>query len=191
MGWLTFNKPSHISASDYFLKEYSWGDNHELLDIAIVNLRTAYMALRIKNENRVIAFVYLLHYSKTGWDNFGYKDMSEFCGPNEASCPERIMKLLTPLNEIEIGGFADEWRKRCIAKIEIRKKQIKFKEGIIIKTKDPVLFNISTAQYFKREGKRWKPLIEIDGELVRLNWYARFNPRNFQPEIVTGIKERV
>lgn len=90
---------------------------HKVLDIAVVKLRTAYIACDIEGTG-VAALVFLLEFNRNGEYDFCYKDMDESMGPVECSCPERILKLLTA----EPVGYAKEWREKCWNSIERRKK---------------------------------------------------------------------
>src|SRR3546814_12246736 len=50
--------------------------------------------------------------SKSG-EHFGYKDMDEYVGPYEDSCPRHILDLLTPTDR----EHALDWRARCRANL--------------------------------------------------------------------------
>lgn len=43
--------------------------------------------------------------------NFGYKAMSETCGPCYYDCPKSILDLLTPTD----SEWANKWRQKCYA----------------------------------------------------------------------------
>lgn len=127
MGWTTTYKSSHESAAEY-LKDHvlvwtSETHKYTVLDGGVVKFRTYYGAVEkveiSTGEREVFAVVILLNYYKTGYYNFGYKDMSEHMGPCESNCPERILKLLTRTD----NKYAQEWRERCWANIEARKNR--------------------------------------------------------------------
>lgn len=148
MGWTSFrlNEPVKV----WFRKE--WGDNYKALDIAIVKRNTLYAAMLNTETNEIFCAVFLLRWSRDVY-NFSYKSMTEFSGPVESECPERILKVLTPLNdENDPNNWGREWRERCWENIENRKK---IKTGkYIIKAKDPVKFTNGTSfQYFKKIGR--------------------------------------
>jgi len=133
MGWTYLNKDKHISAGKYIAKELLVWNNpdakYTVLDGGVVSFRTYYGAVeRIDlktGERTVFAVVYLLNYAK-GYYNFGYKDMTESMGPNEDSCPSRILKLLTPPD----NEYATNWRNRCNSKIYSKKNKPKITEGM-------------------------------------------------------------
>lgn len=136
MGWTTTYKPPHIKTTEYLLHHsgaLSWGADgpatYTVLDTAIVNLKTFYAAVeridKTTGERRVWAAIFLLGYWRSGNENFGWKDMSEDMGPCEATCPERILDLLTPTDCIN----SNDWRARCRAAIATRKTKPKIRVG--------------------------------------------------------------
>ncbi len=70
-------------------------------------------------EREVFALVCLVRYNPRDREGyvFGYKDMVEGMGPNEADCPEAILDLLTPTKH----PYAIGWRARCRANAEARR----------------------------------------------------------------------
>lgn len=185
MGWITFNKPKHITPTEYFKDMFANEPNHELLDIAIVKRTQCYMAVKLKDTGEVIALVYMLTYAR-GYYNFGYKSMSEFCGPGIDECPKRILKLLSPLNdENDPNGWAREWRKRCQDNIDGRTAGVKVNEGDIIKTEEPIGFsNGGKYHFFRKQSRqnRWTAMIEVGGRLID-SVTVRFKAGNFKFEI--------
>ena len=68
-------------------------DKHKVLKSAVVG--NVYYAAIENDDKEVYAIVILISTSRSDGFNFGYKDMSEFCGPYETKCPKSILKLLT------------------------------------------------------------------------------------------------
>jgi hypothetical protein len=190
MGWITFNKPKHITPTEYFKDMFTREPNHELLDIAIVKRTQCYMAVKLKDSGEVIALVYMLTYGR-GHENFGYKSMSEFAGPNISECPKRILKLLTPLKaEDDVNGWAIEWRKRCQDNIDGRTSGVKVKEGDIIKLEETIKFsNGGEYKYFRKQSRtnRWTAMEEVNTDGMKTKLYdsitVRFKAGNFKFEI--------
>lgn len=156
MGWLTFNWTG--TAKQYFEEMYQKETNFEIVDIAVVGFRVAYIAARNKTTGHIICHVNLLHRAPKSYYNFGYKDMSEFSGPNVVTCPKRILDKLTPMDILEKSGeygessieWATAWRKGCY---EYVAKTVK--SGSIIKLENPVSFTSGHSyQYFKKVGRR-------------------------------------
>lgn len=147
MGWLTFHETR--SAKQFFTDMYADEKGCELLDIAIVGFRTAFLAIRDKEKNYVYCQTYMLHRAPKDYYNFGYKPISEFCGPNTDNCPKRIIDLLTPIEEIakicpEFGEdslkWAKNWRERCIANKKQSQERNKALKNSFLKTKEPIEF---------------------------------------------------
>lgn len=112
MGWLygRDHRPT-----DEILRENFTRDGQRVLASATVG-RAWYAALACrdrKNGNAIVTALVVL-FDRSG-GGFGYKDMDETMGPNERSCPERILALLSPLDRFSDPGFAAGWRQACIA----------------------------------------------------------------------------
>jgi len=142
MGWTYTHKDSEQSVREFFEKEFNYqrddGTFGKILDCAVVNMRTAYIAYQTKTnqdlEAKVIAIVCLLDYSPRDYHNFGYKDMDESMGPCEDHCPERILRMLSPLPDDESLKYAKEWRERCWSYA----RRPKLKDGMVIKFSNPI-----------------------------------------------------
>lgn len=132
MGWTYTHKPSHISSKEYIEKNcLTWTSathDYRVLDGGVKNFRTYYGAVEKINkatgDREVFAVIFMLNFCKD-FHNFGYKDMDETCGPYQAECPERILKLLTPTT----SQYAQQWRDACWAKINAKKSQPTIKVG--------------------------------------------------------------
>lgn len=82
----------------------------------------------------VFAAIFLVRYDQ---GCFGYKDMDETMGPNEARAPMSLIKKLSPLIEPRGDGqrcYASEWRARCRAFAEIPT----YKVGDVIELAAPI-----------------------------------------------------
>ena len=116
-----------------------------ILTTAKIGWTEAYAAVEIidkaTQERTVYALTYMIQYHSNG--HFSYKDMSEHCGPTICSCPEKILKLLTPLKQDgkNTNEWAQAWRDKCWAQIERRKKGRGLKVGTIVKFKEPIHFS--------------------------------------------------
>jgi len=148
MGWTNFHMDEPVK--EWFKSNLN--DEVTVLDIAVVKRNTLYAAIRENKTGLVYCAVYLLSWSRDYY-NFSYKPMSEFCGPCETECPERILKLLSPLNdENDSNSYARNWRNHCWDNINNRKK---INSGNVIKVKEPLKFTSgSMFQYFKKIGRR-------------------------------------
>jgi hypothetical protein len=119
MGWLYQRDPVDDPVAHLMRKFTYEGDNHHLqpLDGARV-CNTVYIAVRStdKTSGRTFVFAAVILISNTRKHGFGYKDMEESMGPNQCDCPERIMRLLSPIADIPYPGHATEWRARVAAR---------------------------------------------------------------------------
>lgn len=189
MGWLTFHETR--TAKQYFIDTFKNETHYELLDVAIVNFRTAYLAVKDLEKGYVYCLVYLLHRAPKSYYNFGYKSMSEFAGPGVDDCPKRIIDKLTSLDEIErldseIGSnsieWAKDWRKRVLENLD-KKKAIK--KGGIIKTKKPLEFTSGASfQYFKKEGRKTFAIINFGLDSERYVQVKINNLKYIEHEII-------
>lgn len=122
MGWDFMRKPANVKqylATEEFSGKLANGGYAECLDVKIVNLRTAYAAVKYTypdGSSKVSAVVALLSYTK-GYYNFGVKVMDESVLPYSFECPESILNMLTPTDNIR----ALEWRHACRQLIQAKK----------------------------------------------------------------------
>ena len=147
MGWLFRHRPSSESVKAFLQKHINCENEHgtmEALDIAIVQRTTAYVALRATLKGKpacVLGGVYLLQYAR-GFNNLGIKELEESVEPFSYDCPERILRILTPLDAPEfLAIFSSEdksvaienagrWREKCWANIQSRKRLAGLKPGM-------------------------------------------------------------
>ena len=118
MGWTYTHREKGISNRDWFADEFS---SIEILDCATIGgwSGTFYAACRHKHDGPdgpVWAMICMLGWRANDHFNFGYKDLDETMGPSDDDCPERVFKLLTPL---EPGKYewAEGWRARVAEKL--------------------------------------------------------------------------
>lgn len=137
MGWMStrYVKRSGQTMTDWFVEHGTlrWESDrytYRVLKSALKNRTTYYAAIEQKNvstgEIVVFAVIILCRFGRwPGGGNFGWKDMDETAGPNEDDCPESILKLLTPTS----NNYANNWRRRCWAKINAKKARPKIQVG--------------------------------------------------------------
>ena len=152
MGWtFTFNS-KHQSILSFFRERWvssTPGCQIEVLDCAVVERKTAYLACRITREHQapyVFAAVCFLEYRPRDHYNFGYRDMDESSGPHAFDCPERILKLLTDLPEP--SEHSRNWRVASWANLEKRRSAPKLARRVRIKTAKPVEFRGGVSESF-------------------------------------------
>jgi hypothetical protein len=152
MGW-TYSQHRPRSIFDFMKAHFDFENERtkrEIIDVA-ASLTVAYAAYRVTNKadnkSYVVALVVLLHHAPNAKDGyvFGTKEMEEMMGPCESECPERILRQLSPLEEFcppGTSGFewASNWRRRCEANIERKKKAAKVKLDTKIRFASEIAF---------------------------------------------------
>lgn len=147
MGWTSCNMRQPIK--EWFKEQWSYDNSdYEALDSALVKRQTLYGAIKQKSTGDVFCAVFLVRWSR-GYYNFSYKSLTEHVGPCEYECPEKIFKLLTPLNDKnDSNGWAREWREK-VKRFHKERKEINL--GKLFKTEYPVHFmRFGKLQYFRR-----------------------------------------
>ena len=180
MGWLYKHDP--VDDPVAYLTDLNDHDGEHFNNRVLAATRvgnTVYMALRCMEKatgkSFVLAAVVLI--SNTRKHGFGYKDMDETMGPCECACPDRIMRLLSPVEDIPNPSYAAEWRARVAAHKEAaaeqRRKRAALRPGSIVTLQREVSFRDgTTAAVFRlRLVRRKTPIFEpVDrpGFLCRL-----------------------
>jgi hypothetical protein len=119
MGWLYQNDPVENPIA-YLTGKYNYdGERHTLQVLAAARVaNTVYMAIRFTDKASAASYVFaaVILISNTKRHGFGYKDMDEGMGPCECDCPDRIMRLLTPITDLPNPRYAADWRARVAAR---------------------------------------------------------------------------
>ncbi len=101
-------------------------------------------------------------------------------GPYFTQCPAAILKLLTPLEELEQLGvvmglslsYASKWRDKCLKHAESKKQRARLKNGDRIKLPYPVRFDggLECDTFTKVDLPRKRNVFRPEGSsrLVRL-----------------------
>lgn len=160
MGWLFHNqKLRHETPVQYITREFSHeSETAKATVLAAAPVRgTIYAAVRNedKTTGKTYVFCAVILFKNSERSGFGYKDMDESCGPCEVDCPDRILRLLSPVDEIPNPGYAAEWRARVAEKKvqdrRMRQSVGKLAPGDIIRLPHAVSFRASgvTADRFR------------------------------------------
>lgn len=121
MGWLFQNDPlTHQTPADYITRQFSWTDGKRgatVLATATVG-NVIYAAIRNFDDEAGTSYVFagVILFRNSRKDGFGYKDMCESMGPVECNCPDRIMRLLSPVEQIPNPGYSAQWRAAVAAR---------------------------------------------------------------------------
>jgi hypothetical protein len=143
MGWTFFNDMPGMTPAQILTREMS-GTNANGAEWSIVDHATRgnewYAVCKFTAPNQTPIFYGLVCLFKRSKKNgeFGYKDMTETCGPNADRAPVRIIDQLDKLAPIDpavmtqSGQWARGWRDRCRANAK-RKPAPAVKPGDIVK----------------------------------------------------------
>lgn len=120
MGYTSIPRNPLLTLEETLKPEFRWSDHPEagLVDLVKVNDTTAYAAVR-HPKGYVFGCVILMMNAPGDDGNLTYKTIGEDSGPNAQGCPERIMKRLTPAEELiekhnwPADGWWIEWRRAC------------------------------------------------------------------------------
>ena len=170
MGWLYMPRCSmagHASPTAYLDDQFTYTRDQEdgstrglkVIASSCPGNRVYYAAAQVLANGiggEIFAIVCLVRWNPNDKEGmiFGYKDMDETMGPNEASCPEAILKLLTPTQ----NEHALDWRKRCLANLQRRSR--KLQDGDRIKLPAPMKFtdgHESDEFIVEKRGRRVVP----------------------------------
>ena len=156
MGWDYIHKPSDVKG--YLISNFTFETPsaiNKCLDIKIVNVKEAYLAVerKVKDTNirSVFCVVIIMNFlkNKTERFNFGYKSMNEGMYPYYYNCPESILNQLTePYND-----GSKLWREKCHYVIEAKNR---IKEDVIVEVEKPIKFS-NGMEYSKFLIRSLKP----------------------------------
>ena len=142
-----------------------------MLDAASVR-GTVYAAVRNQNlaDSTDYVFCAAILFENNERDGFGYKDMCESMGPCEVDCPDRIMRLLSPVEQIPNPGYSADWRQRVAAAKEQRnattRMTAQLKPGVVIKLTEEATFGktgVSGTEFRLRAFRKRTPIFEPVG----------------------------
>lgn len=95
-----------------------------------------YYAVRIDATGLVFGLVVLSRREDRVW--LYTKLVTEDMGPAESACPESVLRLLSPADEV--GGYAAEWRERCREHNTRRKAAGTLAPGAVVELAEPIIF---------------------------------------------------
>jgi len=119
MGWMLQDEPlRHETPASYITRHFTY--DSERRRATVLATATTY----------VFAAVFLFKNNRSA--GFGYKDMTESMGPHECDCPDRIMQLLSPVEDIPDPSYSADWRARVAARKAQRKQARKSVDAVAI-----------------------------------------------------------
>lgn len=146
MGWTSTYKPKGEPLKEFFADSFRYSSDSDagLIDLATHGRGLAYAAVR-HPRGFVFAVVIQIKYHR-GYHNITYREDDETSGPVHATCPKRILDLLTPDQEMidqhdhKPNGYWREWRERCRAYLAAKDTRPKVKDGDIIRFEHALAF---------------------------------------------------
>lgn len=104
----------------------------------VVGRSGKYYAVRNLDTGTVFGLVVLSRRENRVW--LYTKLVTEDMGPAESSCPESVLRLLSPA-EI-VGGYAAEWRQRCREHNATKAAAgaVKLSPGMVVELVEPITF---------------------------------------------------
>ena len=176
MGWLYHDRPlRHETVVDFFRRELTFtrdGASSTVLDAAAVG-GTVYAAVRNMNHlHPGCDYVYcaVILFKNNERDGFGYKDMCESMGPCAVDCPDRIMRLLSPVEQIPNPSYTAAWRQRVAETKQERRatKQMaaRLKPGVVIRREHAASFGkpgVGASEFRLRYFQKRTPVFEVVG----------------------------
>ena len=145
MGWTFTHRPKGQSTIEFFKESFD-GEAGRVLDAAAPSFTETYVAYELldkQGERRgVIAIVCLTQWRHHDTLNFGYKEMSEACGPCATGCPVRILEQLT---EYDFGSekanrWSLEWREACWERVRRQRARPSLSRDDLIWFPEPLTF---------------------------------------------------
>lgn len=121
MGWLVQNAMLRdITPVDYVIRHFS-NENETTRSTVIAAAPvsgTIYAAIRHEEKQTGKAYVScaVIPFKNNARHGFGCNAMHEAMGPCEVDCPDRIMRLLSPVEDIPDPSFTADWRARVAAR---------------------------------------------------------------------------
>lgn len=140
MGWTFTHRERGLSTQDYLAESL-------IPDAKIVASASHWNAchLAIETAGGVHAAVVLTRWARDDWHNFGTKWIDESMGPNEITCPDWIIDLLSPVAQLYPNNptaqqYAAEWRNECRARARRREHAASVRPGDLLRFAKPIRF---------------------------------------------------
>lgn len=137
MGWLFQNDPlRHETPASYIVREFSHHNEQRRATVLATATVGNVIYAAIRNEEKTTGQTYVFAgvflFKNTRREGVGYKDMSEGMGPHECDCPDRIMRLLSRVEDIPDPSYSTDWRARVAASKARRQQTRKTANAIAI-----------------------------------------------------------
>ena len=173
MGWLYRHDPVDDPLA-YLTSKYNYDrDTNTLQTLAGARVgNTVYLAVKSTDKTSGASYVFaaVILISNTKKYGFGFKDMDESMGPCECACPERVMRLLTPIADLPNPGYAAEWRARVAARKTEKRQRRELRQslrvGSVVTMPTPIRFpgGSEASKFIVTRFRRKTPIfLSLDG----------------------------
>jgi hypothetical protein len=179
MGWLFQRDPIEDPVA-HLMRKFTY-ENDQYAGLPLDGARagnTVYLAVRAtdKTTGRSYVFAAVILIRNTKKDGFGYKDQDEGMGPHQYDCPQRIMRLLSPIADLPHARYSPDWRAGVAAwhdqNRKRRQKRNSLRVGHVVTLQDAVRFprGITARRFRVAHFRRRTPVFEA---LDRPGFYCR------------------
>jgi Domain of unknown function (DUF6927) len=169
MGWLYQDNPVDDPVAELTAHYTYDGDTRTWVALAAARVaNTVYIAVQStdKATGQTYVFAAVILFSNSTKNGFGNKHMDETVGPAQCDCPDRIMRLLTPITDLPNPGYAANWRARVearkIEKRQQRQRRQSLRLGDIVALPDAAYFSpgITASTFRVADFDRKTPIFE-------------------------------
>lgn len=192
MGATGLYRPKGISHKDFFQQQWDPEGKRQRVLAAAASGSVVYCAVEQIETGHVFPVAVQTWRHPRAEQNFTYKEATESQGPNEIQCPQKILDMLSPLDEMYEPGsnahtWAKQWRDDCIAFNQRMQSQPKIKPGDAIKLSRKVEFQNGIIEdvFIFKEKSSFYPICD-SGMLVSL---GRSWKKNYDWKLVDADKE--
>jgi hypothetical protein len=179
MGWWGNHKPKDTSFKEWAKKNYSFENNnvkHVVLDAALVNFTQGYLACerteKSTGKTYVYAMVLLVQWVNNPFENMMVKEMDETMWPYYDKCPERILNLLSPADEIseypDTQKNINGWRADVKRYITNCKRWKKVQVGDIVTFEHGFSFAGKILTKFRLSDKKWLHFVPLEDSIYNV-----------------------
>lgn len=166
MGWTSQHRAKGTKNADFFKRE--WAEGYEQVGFAggSINRNHSYAALRTP-EGHVIGVAIQTKWIPKDHFNFMWRTDGEGSGPIISDMPEKIYKLLTPLEQVYPDAdftaegspkWAMQWRERILDHLQRMKDRVKLSDGLKVAAPYDISFGSWTLKagepFFVNNAKR-------------------------------------
>ena len=145
MGWTTIRHSGDV-IKDLYKCMIGHDENFEILEHS---LKKNVIYTETKNKKRNIIYAEVFLYSIKDRE-ISFKGLTEFSGPYNYNCPKKILKMLSPTDDI----YALEWRRKCSLSLK-KGQEYKFRDKIYCEDKEYTEFIYGGNNLFRPKNENF------------------------------------